>query len=95
MFTLKFYRSEGSNGTKSSKFQTSISCPNYSVFTRPNGSITITTYPTMKDTDGVERQIRESVTEHNTDNSFMECYVENEKGKTIELFCIKERVTLG
>ena len=93
MFTLKFYRSEESNSTECNKFQTSICCPNYSVFTRPNGSITIITYPTMKNTDGVERQIREPVTD--TDNSFSRCYVENDRGKTIESFHIKGLVDLG
>lgn len=84
MFTVKFM-TVFNDGTSS---QTSISCPNYSVYKREK-SYTVTTYPTFTDTNGVDRHVCE-IEQITSDSapppigSFTSCYVENEKGKTIE-----------
>lgn len=81
MFTLKFYRFNKDE----TSFQTSISCPNYSVYMRTNNNHTITTYNSMLDVDGVERHIvKEGEHEGSDPLYFHSCFIENEKGKTIE-----------
>lgn len=89
MFTLKFM-TIFDNGTST---QTSISCPNYSVYKYSN-RYSITAYPGFTDTGGVERHVCE--TEQKTDShvipqgAYQSCYVENEKGKTIDVFSARD-----
>lgn len=80
MFALKFHKFSKDG----SSFQTSISCPNYSVHQKADGGITITTYNTMLDVDGVERHVY-GVDEICPANAvFDNCFIENDKGKTID-----------
>lgn len=83
MFTVKFYKFN----KEGQEISTVIACPNYSVYNRNNGHITITTYPTMFNENGVERNVVSSeykITPDQYDRYFNVCFVENEKGKTIE-----------
>ena len=86
MFNVKFI-TVFDDGTSS---QTSIICPNYAVYKRSNG-YTITTYPTMTDTNGVDRYVCElyPLTRDSLPKpvgSFGSCYIENAAGKTIDSF---------
>ena len=54
MFTLKFYKPHLMDGSSTT---TSISCPMYDIYKRPNGSYTITTFNSMVSTNGVERHV--------------------------------------
>lgn len=80
MFTIKFFRND-----KAGYSRTFISCVNYSILKRKNGSSTITTYPSMLDNDGVDREIIHANDVQTSDTLYFdECYIENEKGKIID-----------
>lgn len=83
MFTVKFFRFDN----EGAEHQTSISCQNVSVYDNNHGLITITTYPTMTDENGVERHVASVEVKKESPeniNYFSICFVENEKGKTIQ-----------
>lgn len=82
MFTVKFFMLDD----EGAEHQTSISCSNYSVHNNNKGLVTITTYPTMTDENGVERHVAAVGLEHPVKklNYFNICFIENEKGKTIQ-----------
>ena len=75
MFTLKFYR-HYEDGTNS---HTCISSPHYQAYTREDGSATVSIYKDLLETDVVDYQV-------NNDKGYGVCFVENEKGKTIERY---------
>ena len=94
MFTVKFFRLDD----QGAEHQTSISTPNVSVFNNNNGHVIITTYPTMVNDNGIERHVmsvdeQKRIEEENFNNRnlglnpivpFDVCFIENEKGKTIQ-----------
>ncbi len=80
MLTLKFFRSRSSGSQEATEtFTTSdvVSCVSYDVYERPNGHISIVTYPGMTKLGGCERHVSDD------ERDFDSCYVENIAGKTI------------
>lgn len=85
MFTIKLYKTY-SDYTESK--QKCISCPSYEVYKRDSKglvNITIAVFPNFKDTEGVEFHLGEH------DDYYDVCFIENEKGKTIERLCGVEK----
>ena len=84
MFTLKFFKYT-SDAEGDCTIQETIICPNYSTYTRDSGILTVITYPSMTNENGVDRNIGEF---YNDEEDFSVCYVENSAGKTIDKFVV-------
>ena len=90
MFTVKLYsRREG-------VLTQFISCPNFSVFERDNGNITITVYKTMTCETGVDYHIhQEDGGSSGPQRYFENCFIENEAGKTIARYSCEKELLLN
>ncbi|MFT0140766.1 hypothetical protein ACEK07_46075 [Alcanivoracaceae bacterium MT1] len=75
MYTVKFIRNYDAGGYVVHSF----SVPHYEVYRRSQSSVvTVTLYPNLFDTDGVERHISDNESDYDV------CFVENSRGKTID-----------
>lgn len=81
MFTVKFC----SFFESSENVEVNISCPHYIVYSRNDGSKTITLYKDFTSTDGVEYWVAKESLSFSKPH-FHVCYVENSAGKTINKF---------
>lgn len=91
MFTLKFFNFYEDGGSNCNI----ISCPHYQVYERPNGSITITVYKNLLQTEGVEYHVCHPLMMEQfaseTEHFYHECcFVENQDGKTINVIRPKD-----
>jgi hypothetical protein len=77
MFTVKLMSFKGD-----AEYSHNISCMAYSACKHPEGIYTITVFPTMLETDGVEYWVGD----REGHEGYHLCYVENEAGKTIANF---------
>ena len=79
MFTVKFMKFATASNNNNEGL--SISCPMYSSYKRPNGSVSIVTYKDHTETSGIERSVHGG--NDALDSDYDVCFVENEAGKTI------------
>ena len=87
MFTLKFMRFR-EDGTS---IETCVHVPHYEANQRWSGEWSIVAYPTLAASPcGVERHITRGHPEDQAELTYDCCFVENEKGKTICKYHIKD-----
>lgn len=82
MFTVKFFK----RNDEVPDFQTTVACPNYSVYTNESGTVTITTYPTLSGENGVARLLVSDDEQSRLGEAnilYDICVIDNENGKTI------------
>ncbi len=83
MYSVKFFKYD----KEGAETETGVECPHYSIYNNNNGLITVTTYPTMSDEGGVERHVASVELQRDALKSlcyYNICFIENEKGKTIQ-----------